>query len=95
KVDLEEFEGTGLEPEKILFSETGGFVVELPAGIERDVLALCTRNRVKLYRLGTLTGRSKLEVLLKGERLALWSIDELRDAFLYGCRGIFGREKEN
>jgi phosphoribosylformylglycinamidine synthase len=95
KVDLEEFEGTGLEPEKILFSETGGFVVELPAGIERDVLALCTRNRVKLYKLGTLTGRSKLEVLLKGERLALWSIDELRDAFLYGCRGIFGLEKEN
>ncbi len=94
KVDLEELAETGLEPEKMLFSETGGFVVELPDGIEREVLALCTRNRVKLYKLGALTGRSKLEVLLKGERLAIWPLDELRDAFMGGCRGIFGIEKE-
>jgi phosphoribosylformylglycinamidine synthase II len=93
KVDLDELARTGLPPEKILFSETGGFILELSQGSEREVLALCTRNRVELYRLGALDGRGTLDIRLGGERIAAWKVEELRDAFLYGCRGIFGVEK--
>ena len=93
KVELDKFAPLGMPPEKILFSETGGFVLELPQGLEREVLALCTRNRVKLYRLGTLNGRGALDVSLGDERLASWRADELREAFLYGCRRVFGIEK--
>ncbi len=93
KVDLDELARSGLPPEKILFSETGGFVLELPEGTERDVLALCARNRVELYRLGLLDGRGTLDVRMGGERLASWSSAELREAYLHGCRRIFGIEK--
>jgi phosphoribosylformylglycinamidine (FGAM) synthase-like enzyme len=93
KLDLEEFSPLGMPPEKILFSETGGFIVELPQGTEREVLALCARNRVSLYKLGVLDGRGALDIRLKGERLASWKTDELRESFMYGCRNVFGIEK--
>lgn len=93
KVDLDEFAPLDMPPEKILFSETGGFVLELPQGSEREALALCARNRVRLYRLGTLNGRGLLDIRLGDERLASWRADELREAFLYGCRRVFGIEK--
>jgi phosphoribosylformylglycinamidine synthase II len=94
KIDLSDFTALGLPHEKILFSETGGFILELPQGIEREILALCARNRVKLYRLGSLVRRAVLEVYLGDERLAQWKIEELREAFMYGCRKIFGIETE-
>jgi phosphoribosylformylglycinamidine synthase II len=93
KIDLSELAQTGMPPEKILFSETGGFILELSQSSEREVLALCTRNRVKLYRLGTLDGRGLLDIRMGDERLASWGTDELREAFLYGCRKVFGIEK--
>ncbi|HER44221.1 MAG TPA: phosphoribosylformylglycinamidine synthase subunit PurL, partial [Candidatus Eisenbacteria bacterium] len=93
KVDLDELAGTGLAPEKMLFSETGGFVLELAQESEREVLALCARNRVQLYRLGLLDGRGALDIRIGNERLASWKTGELENAFLYGCRGIFGIEK--
>jgi phosphoribosylformylglycinamidine synthase II len=90
KIDVGEFSALGLPPEKILFSETGGFILELPQGIEREMLAICARNRVQLFRLGDLARRADLEVRLGKERLARWKIDELREPFMYGCRKIFG-----
>ncbi|UCF04762.1 MAG: phosphoribosylformylglycinamidine synthase subunit PurL [bacterium] len=81
---------SGLPPEKFLFSESGAFVLELPPGLEREVLALCTRNGVKLYKLGSLVSHPRLEVLSGGSRCAVWGLDELERAFLGGCRGIFG-----
>ncbi len=92
-VDLDEFGRTALEPEKLLFSETGNFVVELPGGIEREVLALCARNRVKLFRLGQLVSRPKLNITAGNERLATWDIAKLRDLYMNGCRGIFGKQE--
>ena len=93
KVDLGEFSQLSMPPEKILFSETGGFILELPQGSEREVLALCARNRVKLYKLGALDGRGVLDICLGDERLASWRAEELREVFLHGCRSVFGIEK--
>ncbi len=90
-VNMDEFSGCGLSVEKILFSETGGFVVELSPGMERDILALCTRNRVRLFKLGTLSPRLRMEILSGGKSLALWDIGELESAYMSGCRPIFGK----
>ncbi len=90
-VKLDELAST-LQPEKALFSETGCFIVEVPAGLERDILALCARNRVKLFRLGTLAGRPKLNIEKDSERIASWNIDDLRELYVNGCRKIFGKE---
>jgi phosphoribosylformylglycinamidine synthase len=92
-IDLNEFDPTGMPPEKVLFSETGCFVLELPPGHDRELLAVCTRNRIKLHRLGILKSSPKLEVVSKGKSLASWELEELADAYLNGCRSIFGIAK--
>lgn len=92
-IDIAEFEPTGLPLEKILFSETGCFVLETPPGREREILAVCARNRVKLHRLGTLRAGGPLEVIEGDRRVAAWDIGELREAWLNGCRHIFGAGK--
>jgi phosphoribosylformylglycinamidine synthase II len=89
-LDLDELSCFDLPPEKLLFSETGCFVVELQPGIEREVLAVCARNRVKLTRLGELAGRPRLEVLHRKKSLAAWDLAELGAAYMSGCRSIFG-----
>jgi phosphoribosylformylglycinamidine synthase len=92
-VDIDEFGSTGLPPEKILFSETGCFIVELPPGNERELLAICARNRVKLHKLGTLKSSPKLEIVAGGKAIASWDLEELEDIYMTGCRSIFGIEK--
>jgi phosphoribosylformylglycinamidine synthase II len=94
-LDLDELAGLDLPPEKLLFSETGAFVVELPSGMERDVLAVCTRNRVKLFKLGELIGGDLLDVIHRKKRIAKWSLAELRGSYLSGCRPIFGIEEKS
>ena len=89
-LDLDELASFELPPEKLLFSETGCFVVELPPGSEREVLGVCARNRVKLARLGELKGRARLEIVRGRKSLAAWDLAELREAYLSGCRSIFG-----
>lgn len=89
-IDLGELASGGLSTEKILFSETGGFIVELPAGAEREALALCTRNGVRLFRLGELSTDAHITVRSSGEELATWKIEELSEAYMTGCRSIFG-----
>jgi phosphoribosylformylglycinamidine synthase II len=93
-LDLDELAGFGLPPEKLLFSETGCFVAELPDGIEREVLAVCTRNRVKLTRLGGIRSRPRLEIVDRKKSLARWDLAELAEAYLSGCRSIFGLAAE-
>lgn len=90
-VDLAEMEQSGLPPEKLLFSETGGFVIEVPPGHERDILAVCTRNRVRLHKLGALIPRPRLKISSSGSKLASWKIPDLREIYMNGCRDIFGK----
>ena len=89
-LDLDTLAGFKLPPEKLLFSETGCFVVELPPGIEREALAVSTRNNVKLTKLGEIIGRPRLEIVHKKKSLAKWDLAELASAYLSGCRPIFG-----
>jgi len=92
-VNLDEFGKNALEPEKLLFSETGAFLVELPEGLDRDVLALCARNRVKLFKLGNINSRPKLNISAGNERLAGWDIAALRGVYFSACRAVFGKRK--
>ncbi|MBD3179835.1 MAG: phosphoribosylformylglycinamidine synthase subunit PurL [Candidatus Latescibacteria bacterium] len=90
-VDLAGMEHAGLSPEKLLFSETGGFVIETPPGHEREILAVCARNRVNLHRLGSLIPRARLKITSGGDKIASWEVPELREIYMTGCREIFGK----
>ena len=93
-LDLDGLDRLALPAAKVLFSETGAFIVELPAGIEREVLAVCTRNRVPLFRLGELTARPRIEIVQKRKSLAVWDLAELRAAYLSAGRPIFGVDEK-
>ena len=88
--DLAKLDGIKLPPEKILFSETGAYVVEVPPGLDRDVIALCARTGADVFKLGELVESPALEIVRGAKRLAAWQLSELRAAFLSGCRAIFG-----
>lgn len=89
-LDLGRLDRLDLPLEKILFSETGAYVVEVPPGVERDVSALCARNGADFFKLGELVADPVLEMARGTKRLAAWDISELRGAYLAGCRAIFG-----
>ncbi len=90
-VDLSRIEHAGLPPEKLLFSETGGFVIEVSPGHEREILAVCVRNRVRLHKLGRLIPRPRLKIASGGDRIASWQVQDLREIYMNGCREIFGK----
>ncbi len=90
-LELDILSSCNLSPEKILFSETGAFIVEVAGAEERDMLALSTRHRVKIYKLGELNPWPRLEVLKDGERMAVWELDELKQAYMDGCSFVFGK----
>lgn len=89
-IDVSQLSATGLSVEAVLFSETGGFVVEVETGVERELLAVCAHNRVALKRLGVLRAGGRLVATRSDEILASWGLDELREAFMTACRPIFG-----
>jgi phosphoribosylformylglycinamidine synthase len=89
-LDLAKFDHVNLPFEKILFSETGAYVVEVPPGLERDVIALCARTGADVFKLGELVANLSLEIVRGTKRFAAWDLSELRGAFLSGCRAIFG-----
>ena len=91
-LDVAALASLGLPPEKLLFSETGAFLVELPPGIEREALAICARNRLNVCRLGEIDGSPRLAVVDGAKSLARWSLAELAEAYLTACRPIFGIE---
>ncbi|MDD3642033.1 MAG: phosphoribosylformylglycinamidine synthase subunit PurL [Candidatus Krumholzibacteria bacterium] len=92
-IEASNLSAAGLGAETVLFSETGGFVVEVGPGIERDLLAVCAHNRVQLRRLGVLRKGGRLVVTAADAILASWSLDELRGIYLTACRPIFGAGK--
>jgi phosphoribosylformylglycinamidine synthase len=91
-LDVAALASPGLPPEKLLFSETGAFIVELPPGIEREALAVCARNRLNVRRLGGIDAAPRLAVVDGSKSLARWSLAELAEAYLTACRPIFGIE---
>lgn len=89
--DLSRIEQAELPPEKLLFSETGGFIIEVPPGHEREILAVCARNRVRLHKLGRLIPRPRMKVVSGENRIASWQVEDLREIYMNGCREIFGK----
>ena len=91
-LNLDALGGFKLPPEKLLFSETGCFIVELPGGIEGEVRAVSSANGATLTKLGDLTMTGRLEVTHMKKSLARWDLGKLGDVYLSGCRSIFGVE---
>jgi phosphoribosylformylglycinamidine synthase subunit PurL len=82
KLSLDAFAGK-LRADRTLFSETGGFVLEIQDGRFNEATRMCDAHGTHLVRIGT-TGGSALEVTSAGKRLACVAVDDLRKAWTSG-----------
>lgn len=72
-----------LRLDKLLFSESSGFVIEAKQGCEEDLVALFASYGVELIDIGEVEDEAELEFEL-GDQEYEWSLDELKDAWMKG-----------
>jgi phosphoribosylformylglycinamidine synthase len=70
---------------KILFSETGGFVVEVEKGEEDKFIKLCLENKINFYDIGVVTNDAKFELEYKDQNIEL-DREEMKDKWINGLR---------
>jgi len=79
-----------LRPDKTLFSESTGFVVEVIAGQEERFGAICSRHGVQALRLGTVTADGCLSVTAGGKEILAASVADLAAAYRTALAEILG-----
>lgn len=85
-IDLAEVPQKSLRPDKKLFSETGGFVVEVPTKSEQAFLALCRKYKTKASAIGTTTKKSHLIFRNGAKVLADIKVEKAANTWLNGLR---------
>ncbi len=78
----------GLRPDRALFSESGGFVVEVKRGSEERFEEVMRAYGVEPMRLGETAEDAKLEMLLQGEEFIKLTTEAMADAWLNGLAKV-------
>lgn len=89
QVDLSKVPQKNLRPDKKLFSETGGFIVEVPAGKEKKFLEFCSKNKAKVTEIGSTTKKSHLVFRNGSKVLADIKVEKAANTWLNGLRDKF------
>jgi phosphoribosylformylglycinamidine synthase len=71
----------GRRLEDLLFSESGGFVLEVPPGQVGEAIAICEKLGVKAHRLGRTVREHRLAVTSAGRTVLRLDGSEMRQAF--------------
>jgi len=80
----------GLELFKVLFSETGGFVLEINKEKEEEFKAICEKYGVQeLYKIGETTENDNFEMTLDGKKIISASGRDIKDKWFNGLREAF------
>ncbi|MGC9317753.1 MAG: phosphoribosylformylglycinamidine synthase subunit PurL [Armatimonadota bacterium] len=74
----------GLRPDRALFSESGGFVVEVPTGEEAGFEALCRERGVEPVWLGETRADPELRIRCGGDELVSMSVATLAEEWTSG-----------
>ncbi|MEZ4086816.1 MAG: phosphoribosylformylglycinamidine synthase subunit PurL [Candidatus Gracilibacteria bacterium] len=85
-VDLEKVPQKGLRADKKLFSESGGFVVEVPVENQKKFEAICKKNGVTPYQIGETTKKSHIVFRNKDKVLADIKVEKAAETWLNGLR---------
>jgi phosphoribosylformylglycinamidine synthase len=71
-----------LELDTLLFSETGGFVVEVNKENEKEFIKICKKHKIDIFDIGVVTGED-LDISLGDEKI-FFSREELQKSWLGG-----------
>jgi phosphoribosylformylglycinamidine synthase len=82
EIDLDALK-SGLRTDKLLFSESSGFVLEIPEGKAGDAAEICKKNGLELVKIGKTSGKS-LVLKNKAKTVADVPIKELKEAWTSG-----------
>ncbi len=74
----------GLRPDKWLFTESSGFVMEVRAGHEQQVAEIFADHGLELLELGTVTSDPRFQISVADESLINLALDEAREAWTNG-----------
>ncbi|OPY53133.1 MAG: phosphoribosylformylglycinamidine synthase II [Methanosaeta sp. PtaU1.Bin112] len=74
----------GMRTDKILFSESSGFVLEAKAGSEARLIELLKKYDLEPMQIGTVTGKRRIVISRSGESVADLDLDEARNAWMSG-----------
>lgn len=85
EVDLDKI-STGLESWRKLFSETGGFVMEISDKKEREVEKIFKNHGLDIYKIGKTTKKSEFKIKDKNKNLVDLEVDNMSKAWLEGLR---------
>ncbi len=74
----------GMRTDKLLFSESSGFILEAKAGCEVRLIELLMRYDLEPMQIGTVTGKRRIVMSRAGECVADLDMDEARNAWMSG-----------
>ena len=86
ELDLDSVQGgdIGMRTDKLLFSESSGFVLEAKAGSEARLVELLRSYNLEPMQIGTVTGKRRIVMSRAGECVADLDLDEARNAWTTG-----------
>ena len=86
ELDLDNVQGgdIGMRTDKLLFSESSGFVLEAKAGSEARLVELLTSYNLEPMQIGTVTSKRRIVMSRAGESVADLDLDEARNAWTTG-----------
>jgi phosphoribosylformylglycinamidine synthase len=73
-----------MRTDKILFSESSGFVLEAKAGSEARLTELLKKRGLEPMQIGTVSGKRRIVISRSGESVADLDLDEARNAWVSG-----------
>jgi phosphoribosylformylglycinamidine synthase subunit PurL len=75
--------------EQLLFSETGGFLIEVKPGSEERLLEMGRERDIPIFRIGTVTGAKDLVIKLAGETVLQLTGEDLEKAWCSTLPALF------
>lgn len=88
-LDLKQIPGENLRPDQLLFSETGGFILEIEPAKEQKFLALCKKHKLEAYCIGKTTKSPELTVKNGTKNMVQIPLEKAANRWLNGLREKF------
>jgi phosphoribosylformylglycinamidine synthase subunit PurL len=73
-----------IQTDKLLFSETGGFVLEIDEQHTKRVKALCQFHQIELIQIGKTTAKPHLTIFHEEKKVVSLSVEQLKNAWTTG-----------